>query len=97
MSLALVATTHPEEILLLKGNMPLDVRLHRRKQLLLYASEARILDAALGGEAGWEEIPLVSGDALIVDAAALHAPRRVRFTFQGLLRQPGWQCYTGAE
>ena len=44
LSLALVATTRPEEIILLKGNMPLEVRLHPRARVLVYASEARILD-----------------------------------------------------
>jgi len=95
MSLALVATTRPEEILLLKGNMPLEVRLHRRKRVVLYASEAKILEMALGEEAGWEAIPVVSGEALVFDTAAIHLPKRRRFTFQGLARTVSWQRYTG--
>jgi len=84
MSVALVATTRPDEIILLKGNMPLEVRLHRRKRVVLYASEARILDMALDGEAGWEEIPVVPGEALVFNTAAIHAPQRMRFTFSGM-------------
>lgn len=96
MSLALVATSHPDEIVLLKGNMPLDIRIHRRKRVLLYASEPRILDAAIGDEAGWEEMPVAPGEALMVNTAAIHAPHRLRFTFQGMVRRSAWDRFTGA-
>jgi glucosamine 6-phosphate synthetase-like amidotransferase/phosphosugar isomerase protein len=95
MSAALVATIKPEEIILLKGNMPLEVRHHRRKRVVLYASEAHILDRALAGEAGWDDIPIEPGEALVFDTAAIHAPRRYRFTFQGLTRKSGWSRFTG--
>lgn len=95
MSVALVATIKPEEIILLKGNMPLEVRLHRRMRVVLYASEARILDRALAGETGWEDIPMEPGEALAFDTAAIHAPLRYRFTFQGLQRTASWSRYTG--
>jgi len=95
MSLALVATNRPDEILLLKGNMPLEVRLHRRRRLLLYASESRILDAALGDDAGWEEMPVAPGEALVINTAAIHAPRRWRFSFRGMARPSEWCRFTG--
>ena len=97
MSVALVATTHPDEIILLKGNMPLEIRLHRRKRVVLYASEARILDLALDGEAGWEEIPVAPGEALVFNTAAMDAPQRYHFTFQGMARQPAWNRFTGSR
>jgi len=96
MSFALVATTRPDEIILLKGNMPLEVRMHRRKRVVLYASESRILDAALGDDAGWEDMPMAPGEALAITTAAIHAPRRLRFAFQGMVQQATWQRYTGA-
>jgi glucosamine 6-phosphate synthetase-like amidotransferase/phosphosugar isomerase protein len=95
MSVALVASTRPDEVILLKGNMPLAVRIHRRKRILLYASESRILDAALGNDAGWEEIPVAPGEALAINTAAIHAPRRWRFAFRGMARSSTWQCFTG--
>lgn len=96
MSLTLVATSRPNEIILLKGNMPLEIRIHRRKRVLMYASEPRILDAAIGDEAGWEEMPVASGEALAISIAAIHAPRRLRFAFEGMIRQTAWRRFTGA-
>ncbi|OPZ80837.1 MAG: glucosamine--fructose-6-phosphate aminotransferase [bacterium ADurb.Bin429] len=94
MSLALVATTRPEEIILLKGNMPLEVCIQPRARLLAYASEARILDRALAGEAGWETVPLAHGEGLVINTRAwtLH---RVPFIFQGVDTVAG-ASYTGA-
>jgi glutamine phosphoribosylpyrophosphate amidotransferase len=96
MSVALVATSRPDEIVLLKGNMPLEIRMHRRKRVVLYASESRILAAALGDDAGWENIPLAPGEALAINTTAIHTPRRYRFSFQGMARQTAWDRFTGA-
>jgi len=94
MSLALVATTRPEEIILLKGNMPLEVRIQPRTRVLVYASEARILDRALTGEAGWQPLPLAHGEGLVVNTHTWTL-RRVPFTFQGLNTLAS-ASYTGA-
>ena len=94
MSLALVATTRPEEIILLKGNMPLEVRVQSRTRMLVYASEARILDRALASESGWEMLPLAHGEGLVVNTQAWTL-RRVPFTFQGIHTDAG-MSYTGA-
>lgn len=83
LSAALVATSHPEEILLLKGNMPLKVRLHAGRQVLVYASESRILERALDGEAGWSPLPLQLGEGLVINTHAWTL-QRVPFVFQGL-------------
>ena len=93
MSLALVATTRPEEIILLKGNMPLEVRIQPRTRVLLYASEARILDRAIADETGWETCPLTYGEGLVINTQAW-TMHRVPFTFQGLQTAAG-QSYTG--
>ncbi len=94
MSLALVATTRPEEIILLKGNMPLEIRIQPRTRVLVYASEARILDRALTGESGWETLSLANGEGLVVNTQTW-THRRVPFTFQGLDTIAG-ASYTGA-
>lgn len=95
MSLALVATTRPEEVILLKGNMPLEVRIQPRTRVLVYASEARILDRALTGESGWQPLPLAHGEGLVVHTHTW-THRRVPFTFQGLDTMAG-TSYTGAN
>ena len=94
MSLTLVATTRPEEIILLKGNMPLEVRIQPRTRVLLYASEARILERVIAGETGWETYPLEYGEGLVVNTQSLTL-RRIQFTFQGLHSNAG-NTFTGA-
>lgn len=96
MSAALVATHRPDEIVLLKGNMPLEVRIHRDRSLLLYASESRILDVAIGDEPGWEGMSMAPGEALVISTTTLHTPRRLRFGFQGTAQRARWAQYTGA-
>jgi len=95
MSITLMATTRPEEIILLKGNMPLEVRIQPRTRVLLYASEARILDRALAGEAGWEPLPLAHGEGLVVNTHTWTL-QRVPFTFKGLTTISD-AIYTGAS
>jgi hypothetical protein len=94
MSLALVATTRPEEMILLKGNMPLEVRIQPHIRLLIYASEARILDRALTGESGWETLPLTHGEGLVVNTHTWTF-QYMSFSFQGLNTLTG-TSYTGA-
>lgn len=94
LSLALVATTCPDEVMLLKGNMPLEVRFQPRTRVLVYASETRILDRALAGEAGWETLPLAHGEGLVVNTHTWTL-QRVPFTFYGLDTIAG-ASYTGA-
>jgi amidophosphoribosyltransferase len=83
MSLALATTCRPDEIILLKGNMPLEIRLHRHARVLYYASETQILDRALGVTNSWEPYPLAPGEGLVIDAQAWTL-RRIPFTFHGI-------------
>ncbi|MHB9106897.1 MAG: class II glutamine amidotransferase [Armatimonadota bacterium] len=92
-NLVLVTTTRPEEILLLKGNMPLEVRIQAERQVLCYASEARMLDIALASDAGWQPLPLARGEGLIVNTKTW-TQQRVPFVFQGLHTDAG-SSYTG--
>lgn len=94
MSLALMATTRPEEIILIKGNMPLEVRINPHSRTLLYASEIRILDQTIGNEDGWEELPMAHGEGLLINAHAWKI-RRVPFTFRGIDAK-ATASYTGA-
>jgi glucosamine 6-phosphate synthetase-like amidotransferase/phosphosugar isomerase protein len=82
MSCTLVATTKPEEVILLRGNMPLEVSLHRRLKLLAYASEATILARGLTDD-GWATVPVAEGEGIAVDAGNLAGLRRCRVPFGG--------------
>jgi hypothetical protein len=75
--------------------MPFEVRFHRHKQIVLYASEPRIIDAPIGDDAEWEEIPLVPGEALTINTVAIHAPCRQRFTFEGMAHQVAQHRFSG--
>lgn len=55
MSFVAAATNHPTEVILAKGNQPLELRYSEDHHALLYASEAELLDEALEGEDGWVE------------------------------------------
>ncbi len=52
-SAVMASTRDPTTILVLKGNKPLSLCLHRQRRVVAYASEARFLAAALGDELGW--------------------------------------------
>ena len=80
MSAALVATTRSNEIILLKGNMPLEVRFHPKRKIVAYASEPGILTYALK-ESGWEDVPMSVGEGLVVDSHDISATRRFKFEF----------------
>ena len=67
MSAAIVVSSKPDEIILLKGNKPLDVRYHPRLEMIAYTSEAEILDAALM-QRGWQYIVLDHYEGLVVRA-----------------------------
>ena len=67
LSAVVVATNDPTRILLVKGNQPLEVRCHRKRAIIAYASEPEILDATLGKEPGWEEMRIPSWRLVVAD------------------------------
>ena len=67
LSAVIVATSDPTRILLVKGNQPLEVRCHRKHAIIAYASESKILDAALDKEPGWEEMRIPSWRLVVAD------------------------------
>ncbi|MHB9131184.1 MAG: class II glutamine amidotransferase [Armatimonadota bacterium] len=79
MSAVLISSTAPQAVHLLKGNMPLEVCYHPRRDLLAYASETAILERALGDGPGWEPVPLSPGTLLTVHTDDLAYPTRTPF------------------
>ena len=90
----LVATARPEQVLLLRGNMPLIVWYHPELRALAYASEIAILQSAVGDPAAWQALPLAPGEALVVDTSSW-AMDRLPFSFLRMGQHVGWQRYTG--
>jgi len=76
MALAVCNTRQPQQVLLVRGTMPLALAWHRRRRLLVYASEAITLHRALVGETGWSPIPFPAGQACLI---ATHDLTQVRW------------------
>jgi amidophosphoribosyltransferase len=68
MALAVCDTRQPQQILLVRGILPLALAWHRRRRLLAYASEDATVWRALGTEPGWTPVPFPVGQACLVDA-----------------------------
>ena len=56
MSAVMASILDPATILVLKGNKPLSLWLHRQRRVVAYASEARFLMDALGDAPGWRPL-----------------------------------------
>lgn len=66
MALTVCNTHQPDQMLLVRGTMPLALWAHRRRRLLAYASAETTLQRALGGETGWT-VPFPEGQACWID------------------------------
>jgi hypothetical protein len=77
--------------------MLLEIRFHKKKNELIYASEAKILDWVMVGEDGWEEVAMAHGEALVVNTNCICEPLRYQFTFQGMAvtRYAALKSFTG--
>lgn len=82
MSFVAVATNHPTEVILVKGNQPLELRYSELHHALLYASEAEILDEALEGEDGWVELRMSPMRIAVFQAENLAEPIIRPFYFE---------------
>lgn len=87
--LIVMVSSRPDEVVLLKGNRPLEVRYHGRLKILAYASEAAILDAAFT-QTGWQDIVLDHNEGLIVHAGKELNLERLEYRFGDLIASPGW-------
>lgn len=83
MSAVLVARTDPQTIILLKGNMPLEVRWHRRLRAWAYASEAPILTRALADNEGWKTVTVPAYHALVANTLSDIPLNLIPFAFGG--------------
>jgi len=81
MSAVMVSRTQPGTIILLKGNMPLEVRWHPRLQAWAYASESAILTWALTDMKRWRLVPIPTNHTLVINAFSEHQPTLVSFIF----------------
>lgn len=79
---AVLASRHrPGTVLALKGNKPLELRIHRRHWAALYASDPTFFDAVLADERGWRPLPLEPKTMLVFRHESLMGFSRGSFTF----------------
>ena len=88
----LASRRRPGTVLVLKGNKPLELRIHRRHRAALYASDPAFLDAVLADERaclprrsrrrqGWRPLPLEPMTMLVFRHESLMEFSRESFTF----------------
>lgn len=77
----LASRRRPRTVLVLKGNKPLELRIHRRHRAVLYASDPAFLDAVLADERGWRPLPLEPMTMLVFRHESLMEFSRESFTF----------------
>ena len=65
MTAVLASRNDPETILVLKGNKPLELRIHRKHRAVLYASDPAFLDAVLAEERGWRKLSVPSMSMIV--------------------------------
>lgn len=57
-SAVMASRRNPNEIVLIKGNKPLEIRYNKAHEVVIYSSDSRYLDLALAGQRGWKPIHL---------------------------------------
>src|SRR5690606_10872661 len=77
----LASRRRPGTVLVLKGNKPLELRIHRRHRAVLYASDPGFLDAVLADERGWRPLLLEPMTMLVFRHESLMEFSRESFTF----------------
>ena len=55
-SAVMASKLDPRTVVIIKGNMPLELRYHPAHRVIVYASDPAYLDVALAPETGWEEV-----------------------------------------
>jgi len=92
MALAVCDTRQPQQVLLVRGTMPLALAWHRRRRLLAYASEATTLHRALVGEAGWTPVSFPAGQACLIQTGDPTGMRWFPWTPRGPRREAEVTC-----
>ncbi|MHB9124570.1 MAG: class II glutamine amidotransferase [Armatimonadota bacterium] len=80
LSLVAVSTNRPDQVLLIKGNMPLELWHNKKHRLLAYASETQILEQSVGDADGWRALEIPPWSIAVVDTRHLLPIRCYAFT-----------------
>ena len=91
LSAVVAATGDPTNILLIKGNQPLELRYHAARGLIAYASESQILDGVVGLETGWQVIRIPAWRLVVANTRQIVPLRAYRIPQP---RERDWRCDT---
>jgi glucosamine 6-phosphate synthetase-like amidotransferase/phosphosugar isomerase protein len=72
-SAVMASRRNPGEVVLIKGNKPLEIRYNKMHEVVIYTSDSRYLDLALAGQRGWKPIHLSLMTIATIDSDCLSA------------------------
>lgn len=78
-SAVMASLLNPREMVVIKGNKPLELLYDRDRQIVIYSSDAGDLDTALAGDRGWKPIDLKPMTIATFSSHNLQAVKRKPF------------------
>jgi len=81
MSAVIVAKSDPGNVVIIKGNKPLELIYHPKLDAVFYASSGKYLQAALADVAVWERLTLKPMTICVLSCYGLARSRRIPFDF----------------
>jgi len=92
LSMVVVSTNRPDQVLLIKGNMPLEIWHHPERRLLAYASEVQILELSVGDDNGWRALKIPPWRIVVVNTKRLLPMRCYQFACLSDAEVGGTKC-----
>ncbi|MHB0999254.1 MAG: hypothetical protein ACYC27_08405 [Armatimonadota bacterium] len=92
LSAVIASTSRPGQVLLVKGNMPLEVWYNKDLRILAYASEPHILGRSTGSTTGWESIDIPAWTVTTVNIKNIPRMRCCRFQCISTVGTGGSTC-----
>jgi len=79
MSAVIVAKSDPDNVVIIKGNKPLELVYHPKLRAVFYASSAKYSQGVLADASDWQRMPLRPMTICVLNCSRLAEPRRIPF------------------
>ncbi|MCE5322353.1 glucosamine 6-phosphate synthetase [bacterium] len=93
-SAVMASKLDPKNVIVIKGNKPLEFRYHPEHNVMIYASDPAHLDVVLQSDTGWQEIPTQAMSLMTLDCDSLPKFASQPFRLAGRGRS-GFQRFAG--